>query len=941
MQSTGGTSTFSTVRRTQVEIAAQNDSAYVTIKFASFGSPVLSIIILRARRLGALFCVLVIVLSASASERALSKIEAPLAKRLARAKPSERIPVSIALAGSASRAEMLSAAQGLTGKERRDSLRRMLQLHAAGAQASLLARLEEARLAGQATERSSRFWIANVVTAELAPELIRELTAMDDVLRIHLLDSTPTVFSTGDSKSASDAPAECGVQTVRAPEFWSTHGSQGEGVLIALLDTGTCYTHPDIIDQIWINPGEDLDGDGVVMDPDDENGIDDDGNGFVDDLLGWDFYEGDNDPWHPNYSTHGSPTAGILVGDGSSGKQTGVAPGAKLMVIRIDGGGAGEVASWNALQYAVDNGAQIASMSYGWYHRENPDRVTWRELFDNITMMGLIPFVAVGNNKGNSPPEDVATPGDTPAAIGVGATDCGDLIASYSSQGPSSWSGVHPYNDYPYPPGLLKPNITAPAEPLDSIDQCSGYASFNGTSAAAPHAAGVGALLLSLKPDMSRNEMAHVLETTAIDLGDAGPDRVYGHGRIDAMAAADALSGWVNYAGHRLVDTPEGNGNGTIDPDERITLPVTLHNSMESGTATAVRAILSTRTAGVEIHDRVALLSDILAGSSAESLAPHFTFTTPDACDSYITFDLTTEYDNGSSTTDTFIVRVGHVIEEVIFEDDFESDKGWTRSGTASDGFWVREDPHEASTTGGDVTQPEDDHSESGAICWVTGNDYPIADASEDDVDNGREYLTSPRFDATGWTTGTIGYWYWTYNENYAGKWIVHISNDDGVTWDQLVVWDVTRSPWKHFEFPLPYTLPTDQMRLRFQMWGYSDENVADALVDDVMIVGQRVACDGYTPSPAQAPNGVGATLRLALEGEDIKLTWLASPVDATHDPAALYRIRRDGEANGPFDEFASATGLFSYDLGEASDPTPIRFYLVIAENAGGEQAPE
>lgn len=882
------------------------------------------------------------------------KIDSHLAALLAASPPETLIPVTISLAGGPSVAELRFSVQDLSGADRRLAARNLLRERSQAAQAGLLQRLAELRLSGAGRPPAS-LWITNAVALELTPALIRELAARPEVRLVRRTAGAPHFFGegafSGQAPLDSSALPECGVARVGAPEFWGAKGSRAEGVLIALLDSGGCPTHPDISRRIWVNPGEDLDQDGVLNDPDDQNGLDDDANGYADDFIGWDFADDDNNPANP--ATHGTNSAGILVGEGAGGRQTGVAPGARLMYLRVGSTSRGEVDAWLALQYAADNGAQVASLSFGWYHDDHPDRVTWREVLDNLAVMGLISFVAAGNNGGETPPGDIATPADVPSAIAVGNTSCStEAIDPTSSQGPTTWETVHPYLDHPYPPGLLKPDLSAPGSgglqstgAFYSGSSCLGYQVFSGTSAAAPHAAGVAALLLGLKPDMSRDEMAHVLTTTAVDLGPPGPDRTYGHGRVSAMAASFALSGWVNYAGHLLDDALSGNGNLTVDPGEMITLTVTLHNSGAVHTARGVRAILTTPTAGVVIHDRVALYPDLAPGRSAISFSPHFTFTAGALCDSYITFNLQTQYSDGSSTPATFVVRVGRVIEEVIFEDNFETHRGWTRSGSSGDGFWVRENPHPAPAPGGETTQPEDDHSENGTKCYVTGNQYPISSAAQDDVDGGGnvgEVLTSPPFDSTGYETGTIEWWYWAFLEQYGGdKWIARLSNDDGASWLQLRAADAPgKRAWTRDRFPLSSLPPTPAMRLQFAVLDQSSDSLADGLLDDVRITGKRGICDPFLPPPALSPNRVGDSLRLSRQGEDIRLDWQTPPADDQHAPAMLYRVRKTGAGSAPFGEVGSATGTFFFDLGAAAEPET-RFYLVTAENSGGEQPPD
>ncbi len=880
-----------------------------------------------------------------------------LAAELAAARPDQLIDIVAVFGDQASELEIAFAAQGKAGEERRAAVRNALEPRAAAAQAYLVQRLARAQAEGRAIVRRHPLWIVNALAAKATPDLVREIAARPEVERVDVVHHDVQLFGGPDAAcvdpgSAADplapsATLECGVSNMHAPEVWNTLGDRGEGVVIALVDSGACYTHADIKNHIWVNPGEDLNHDGVVMDAADKNGIDDDGDGFVDDLIGWDYFDEDNDP--NDIDGHGSHIAGTLVGDGTSGRQTGMAPGAKVMVLRI--GFANEtddVDIWTALQYAASKGANVASMSFGAYHSSNPDRYTWRRLIDNLNAMGLITVIATGNAGSSNPPDDVATPGDVPAAISVGAVDCADVIASYSSQGPSTWQTAAPYYDYPYPPGLRTPSVSGPGTGTWSLDLCSGYTTMSGTSMATPHVAGAAALVLGRKLDTSQAEMKQLLETTATDLGDPGWDRAYGYGRVDALAAASAVSGWVNFRSYRLLDPApqQGNGDGAADPNELLTLPVTLHNSRAAGAVTAISAVLSSSTAGVAVHDNVAYFPDLAAGTSAESLAPHFSFTAPATCGGYAAFDITVRYDNGELTHGNFLVPIGNDQDVTVFADDFETDKGWTTTGTtATAGAFVREDPHQSKTAAGDITQTEDDHSAAGTKCMVTGNHYPIPSSESDDVDGGIAMILSPRINLTGWPAGRVEYWYYTYlgGQGFRDLDLVRFewSNDDGATW--TIVEELAypgRRHWAKSGFTLNLLPVTDRMRFRMKVYDQGFDSTVDGMLDDITITGTHRVCDSWSAPSAKAPNGVGATLRLARAGADVRLEWQAPASDGGHDAATLYRVRRGDTANGALTEIGSATVTWHADAGEWHSAAPIRFYDVRAENAGGTEAP-
>jgi subtilisin family serine protease len=330
-------------------------------------------------------------------------------------------------------------------------------------------------------------------------------------------------------------PIAGGVEIVGAPRVWTELGVSGEGVVVAVLDSGLCWDHPGIAGRVWVNPGEDLDGDGVVMDPDDLDGVDDDGNGLVDDLIGWDFADGDGDPM--DESGHGSHVAGTVAGDGSGGVRAGVAPGVRVMALRVGTRSSQEASVWRGIEYAVAEGADVVNMSLGWRRTWHPDAATWRRVAEAARAAGVVLFAAAGNEGGTTPPIDVRTPADVPGVAAVGATDGEDAVADFSSRGPVSWEDVPGFGDFPYPPGLRKPDFAAPGVEVLSHLLCFGYWPISGTSMASPHAAGVAALVLEALPGAAPDTVLGILSRTALDVGASGPDNDSGAGRVDAWRA--------------------------------------------------------------------------------------------------------------------------------------------------------------------------------------------------------------------------------------------------------------------------------------------------------------------------------------------------------------------------------------------------------------------
>ncbi|MDQ7087340.1 MAG: S8 family serine peptidase [Acidobacteriota bacterium] len=505
--------------------------------------------ITRSRCLWLLLCAAVLSAASSVSAATAGpRLREPLSRVLDEAAPGEWIPVYFVLAEQLTGPALRERVAGVADRDqRRRIVVGALKAHAERTQLRLRRELQRLESLGRA-RRVRYLWIGNIVAADLSAEEIRRLSTLDEIDHVSYspkvdvsLDQPLTPVRETSPLAAYLAPAagvdeiECGVDLMNAPLVWNDLGVTGEGAVIAVIDSGTCWYHSDIENQVWVNPGEDLDGDGVVMDADDENGVDDDGNGYVDDLVGYDIDQGDNDPNDDN--SHGSHTAGTVAGDGTAGTQAGMAPDARVMILRVGLQFSDEPDVWEAMQYAADNGADAISMSLGWPHNQNPDRATWRTNCENTIDAGTAMVIAAGNEGSGSEPDNVRTPGDVPRVITVGATDCSDQAASFSSRGPVTWEDVPPFNDHPYPPGLIKPDVSAPGVNTKSHNLCSGYSTKSGTSMATPHVAGTVALMVANDPDLTPDDIKLLLEDSSVDLGEPGKDNTYGTGRVDAYEA--------------------------------------------------------------------------------------------------------------------------------------------------------------------------------------------------------------------------------------------------------------------------------------------------------------------------------------------------------------------------------------------------------------------
>jgi len=285
------------------------------------------------------------------------------------------------------------------------------------------------------------------------------------------------MHNTGQTGGTDDADID-------APEAWDIIHDACD-IIVAVIDTGVDYTHPDLAANIWINEAE-LNG---------ESGVDDDENGYVDDIRGWDFYDDDNDPM--DYRGHGTHCAGTIgaIGNNSEGV-VGVCWNVKLMAVHIshyatEGWVTFASNAAEGIEYAVENGAKVLSNSWG-----GPTHVqALKDAIDGADANGVIFVAAVGNDYGNNNDSNPVYPCsyDCNNIISVMATDHTDEVAYYSNYGPTSVDIGAPGGEtnYSEDEGILS---TIPYE---------GYAFYQGTSMAAPHVAGACALVWAARPNFT------------------------------------------------------------------------------------------------------------------------------------------------------------------------------------------------------------------------------------------------------------------------------------------------------------------------------------------------------------------------------------------------------------------------------------------------------
>jgi subtilisin family serine protease len=418
----------------------------------------------------------------------------------------------------------LSAAHGIADRTARGTfVMHRLMATAGSAQRRLRAILDARHVPYHA------FWAIDAVRVQrgdaatvAAVTGLKEVAAIVPVwsARVDPLAVTPE----GMSEPRSPATVEWNIARIRAPKVWNRLQDRGEGIVVANIDTGVQFDHPALVRQYRGNLG----------------------NGTFNHNYDWfDPSQVCPAPKPCDNVNHGTHLMGIVVGDdGDPGtNQIGVAPHAKWIAakgcedvscsdVALVASGQWMLAPTNLRGRKPKPALRPDVVSNGWGGAGGDD--FYRQIVQDWVASGIYPVFSVG--AGGPGCGSVGAPASYPESYGVGATDMNDLVTSFSGRGPSPFGGA------------IKPNVVAPGVSIRSSVPPDSYLTFNGTSMATSHAAGVVALVWSAKPgirgDIDATRAA--IGTGAIDHSDltcggtADDNNVYGEGRLDALAAVKA-----------------------------------------------------------------------------------------------------------------------------------------------------------------------------------------------------------------------------------------------------------------------------------------------------------------------------------------------------------------------------------------------------------------
>ncbi|MCB1209992.1 MAG: S8 family serine peptidase, partial [Verrucomicrobiales bacterium] len=711
---------------------------------------------------------------------------------------------------------------------------------------------------------ASGIWLISFpnVTLDTVPRALREIRKMGDLAKVAEVDwvvhaqlvPNDSNFSTlwgmnntGQSGGVADADID-------APEAWDmTTGSRS--VLVGVIDSGIDYNHPDLAANMWMNPGE-IAG----------NGIDDDSNGYIDDVRGWDFANDDNDSMDDN--SHGTHCSGTIGGVGDNGNGVaGVNWQVSLVGLKfLDSTGNGLISdATEATAYATDLGVTLTSNSWGGGGYSQ----SMQDVLEEANAAGIL-FVAAAGNDGTDVETSPNYPSgyQVPNVIAVAATTDADELASFSNY------------------AATEVDLAAPGQSINSTIPNNSYAYFNGTSMATPHVSGACALLKAWYPALTHSEIKSIILRS-----------------VDPVAA---LTGFCATGGRLNVH------QALLQSEEITTVPETPHiATMSFGGAPSPanktytlrnRATTSASWTATASEPWVALslTSGTLVPGESFPLVVSFTsgvqMLQPGVHEAIVTISNIT---SGRSETRKVSVEV---VPPVLIAENLDTDPGWPM-----DGEWAFGQPTGDGAINHGFPDPTGGATGTNVIGVNLAGDYSI-------TPGGPFYVTAGPFDLTGRDHTQLQFERWLNTD--AGDWVgawVDVSHD-GVTWDRLWtnIGGVSDAEWTTQRFDISAT--ADEQATVWVRWAYDVKDIADVWdlsgwnIDDIKILGtqsNRLALNGpqsmtegdaaqtftvtVTPAPvddlivtisSSAPSQATAPMDVTILAGQTSADFLVTPVD-------------------------------------------------------------
>lgn len=381
----------------------------------------------------------------------------------------------------------------------------------------------------------------------------RKLSAFPDVLYAEPMPTRSTTFVPDDPLRFE----QYHLNLINAFEAWDL-APAGSSAVIAIIDTGIDYLHEDLSNNIFINAGEDINHNGIVDDAD-FNNKDDDGNGFIDDIRGWDFIgatgkQGDNNPRPGNqHGTHVAGIAGATVNNAIG--IAGTAPNVQLLPVKIaidNSSSTSVINGYEGIIYAAAMGADIINCSWGGTTRSSAEE----EIVANALALGSLIIGAAGNDS-----KEVAFfPASYPGVLSVASVN--------NDNRASGFSNFHTSVD-----------VSAPGSSIYSTVPNNRYDYLSGTSMASPVTAGLAALIKMKNPAFKPLQIGEQIKATTDNIDTSLLDRYrgkFGTGRINALRALQ-----IPMAKSALIlsyTERDANANTVLEPGERVSISLNVLN---------------------------------------------------------------------------------------------------------------------------------------------------------------------------------------------------------------------------------------------------------------------------------------------------------------------------------------------------------------------------